>query len=111
MLGPTATWAFQLRLSFWVECGWWPELILFGIPIVAALRDAGRRGRGAWAWTEWTGLGSGLFLAACWWLDRLAPGDPTNPARRANIVVRGCWLGGIGLASWLMLRASDAVRG
>jgi hypothetical protein len=109
-LGSASTWAFQLRWSAWLDSGRWPELILFGIPIVAGLRDRTRSGRRAWTWTEWTGLGLGLVLAACWWLDRFAASDATNPARLANVVLRGGWLVGIGVASYLILRACDVVR-
>jgi hypothetical protein len=104
----TATWAFQLRWSGWADRGRWPELILFGVPIAVGLRDHMRPGRRTRAWTEWIGLGLGLVLATCWWLDRISLSDPSNPARLANLVVRGFWLGGIGLASWLMIRGSDA---
>jgi hypothetical protein len=88
-----------------------PELLVFAVPIAMALRDRCRAARRAWGWTEWTGLGMALVLGACWWLDRFAPSDPTNPARLANLVVRGLWLGGVGLASWLILRGCDAARG
>ncbi len=36
-LGSTAAWSFQLRFSIWVDSGRWPELIVFGVPIVAGL--------------------------------------------------------------------------
>jgi hypothetical protein len=110
-VGATAAWAFQLRWSEWANRGKWPELILFGVPITAGLIDRARSGRRAWTWTEWIGLVLGLVFAACWWLDRFAPSDPTNAARLAEVVVRGLWLGGIGLVSWLILWGSDAVRG
>lgn len=109
-VGSAATWAFQLRWSEWVERGRWPELLAFGIGIAAALEDGTRPGQRACAWTEWTSLGIGLILALCWWLDRISLTDPTNPARLANLVVRGLWLGGVGMISWLMLRGCDAVR-
>jgi len=108
-VGSTATWAFQLRWSGWLDRGRWPELLLFGVAIAAALRDRTRPGRRVWAWTEWAGLGIGLLLAVCWWLDRISLFDRTNPARLANLVVRGLWLGGIGLASWLVVREWGAV--
>jgi hypothetical protein len=108
-VGSTATWPFQLRWSGWLDCGRWPELLLFGVAIAAALSDRKRPGRCVWAWTEWAGLGIGLVLAMCWWLDRISLFDPTNPARLANVVVRALWLGGIGLFSWLLVRGWDAV--
>ena len=92
-LSSTATWIFQLRWSGWVDRGRWPELILFGVAIAAGLRDRTRPGRRVWAWTEWIGLGLGLVLAVCWWLDRISLSDPTNPARlrqpgRARLLAR-----------------------
>jgi hypothetical protein len=108
--GSTATWGFQLRWSGWADRGRWPELLLFAIPVAAALRDRRRPGRWTWAWTEWAGLGLSLVLAGCWWLDRISLIDRTNPARWANVAVRGLWLIGLGFVSWLVVRGCDVVR-
>jgi hypothetical protein len=105
-----ATWVFQLRWSGWADRALWPELALFAVPIAAALRDRWPPGRRAWAWTEWAGLGLSLVLAGCWWLDRIPLIDRTNPARWANVAVRGLWLIGLGFISWLVVRGCDAVR-
>jgi hypothetical protein len=47
--GSTATWGFQLRWSGWVDRARSPEMLLFAIPIAAALRDQRRPGRRTWA--------------------------------------------------------------
>jgi hypothetical protein len=109
-VGSTAFWGFQLRWSGWVDRARWPELLLFAIPIAAALKDQRRPGRQTWAWTEWGGLGLSLVLAACWWLDRISLIDRTNPARWAIILAPGLWLIGPGLVSGLVVRGYDAAR-
>jgi hypothetical protein len=109
-VGPTNTWPFQLRWSLWMDRGRWPELIVFGVAIAAGLRDRVRAGGRVRTWTEYAGLTLGLAFAGCWWLDRLAAGDPANPACAANMLLRGGWVGAIGLAGWLIVRGRDAVR-
>jgi hypothetical protein len=106
----SAGWMLNRQWRDWHDQGLWPELILFGFPIAAGLRDRIRSGRRPWIWTEWVGLAAGLVLAACWSLEEFAPSDPTNRDHLANLFVRGLWLGVIGMASWLMLHGCDAIR-
>lgn len=94
----------------WHERGLWPELILFGVPIVAGLRDRLRPRHRPGIWTEWIGLVLGLVLAACWLLGGFALGSPMDPAHVGNLIVRGLWLVVIGLAIWLMLNGYDGTR-
>jgi hypothetical protein len=68
-----------------------------------------RKGRPRWTWTEWAGLGLVIALAACWWLDRAAPSDAGNPARMANVAIRGAMLIALGIASWVAVRIFGAV--
>jgi hypothetical protein len=109
---PLAWAGLYVHLSWidWHDSGLWPELILFGVPVIAGLRDCARSGRRQWTWTEWVGLVLGLILAACWLLDGFAPSAPTNPDRLADAVVRGLSLVVVGLAGWLMFHGCDAVR-
>jgi hypothetical protein len=109
-VGSPATWAFQLQWAAWGDGGRWPNLLLFGLAIATSLRDWKRRGRRGRIWTEWASVGMGLALVVCWWLDRISLVDPTNPARLASVVVRGVWLLGIGLVSWLVIRGCVAAR-
>ncbi len=105
-----AGWPSQFRWIEWHDRGLWPELILFGVPIVGGLRHCLQSGRRRWTWTEWIGLVPGLVLAACWLFDGFAPNGPMDPARLVDLVVRGLWLAVIGLASWLIFHGCDAVR-
>jgi hypothetical protein len=105
---PAEIWSYQIRYSLWLDGSRWPELLLFGVPAVGALLDLRRKGRPRWTWTEWAGLGLVMALAACWWLDRAAPTDAGNPARMANVAIRGAMLVALGIASWVAVRIFGA---
>jgi hypothetical protein len=105
---PAEIWSYQIRYSLWLDGSRWPDLLLFGVPTVGALLNLRRKRRPRWTWTEWAGLALVMAVAACWWLDRANPGDAGNPARMANVAVRGAMLVSLGIASWVAIRIFGA---
>ena len=95
---------FFVRWLQWLDGSRWPELLLYGVPAIAACLTLARKGRPDWAWTEWAGLGLVLAWSSAWWLDH-ASVDFTSAAERiSTVIVRGVIVAGMTGLSWLIVR-------
>ncbi len=84
-----------------------PEQILVCLPFAAALGDLARRGRRAWTWAEWSGLGIALVTAVACYLKILivqGVGSPPHFERLTDAALRaGWWLADLAIA-WVAVR-------
>lgn len=74
-----------------------PEHVLVCLPFVAAVSDLRRRGRAAWRWEVWTGLGLVLLLASTEILITLTAHIMHYPEFTLRLEVIALWAG-----SWLV---------